>query len=404
MPTARETAAYHLNASAQLGEPRAATSADTMLLGAKPAARPALADTILVGADHVAAISVRVVDRGAAAAEPRAHRFEQRRPLGEGGMAVVDLVHDNALHRDVAVKRVRDPDNPQLMSLFLREARITARLEHPNIVVVHDVSDDEVGETAVVMKVIAGVSLADVIDRLKKRDPRTVSEYTTERRLEVFVGILRALEHAHALGVIHRDIKPDNVMIGHHGEVVVVDWGVAAADGEPDIIPEGAVVGTPLYMAPEQTRGEGPNVQADIYSAGVLLYEFMLLRHYLGEDDGTPYDAMSRANQGWRWSLLDWHRPGIEPMPPMEIYHFLRKAMARNPKRRFVSISEMLTEISRILDGRLRIQCHITLVKSTVRRVGRLVDRFPWLSVSLFFVLLSLTLYGAYTLLRPLVS
>ncbi len=344
------------------------------------------------------AIEVRLLE-----APVTTDRFELRRPLGEGGMAVVELVRDRSLERDVAAKRMRGEGDERLTSLFMREARIAARLEHPNIVPIHDVGIDTCGRPVVYMKAIEGTSLADVIERLRNQETKTVVEVTIERRLEIFIGVLRALEHAHAHGVQHRDLKPENIMLGAHGEIVLVDWGVASAAGEPDVIPEGAVVGTPMYMAPEQACGECSDPRSDLYAAGVVLHELLRLRHHLGEGDEEPEVIMRRvATDGWRWSLLDWHRPGTEPMPPMELYHFLRKAMAHDPRRRFQSATEMIREIARILDGRIRVQCHITLVKSSVRRIGRVVDRFPWLSFVAFASGVGFATYGGYALFEPL--
>lgn len=320
-------------------------------------------------------------------------------------MGVVRLVRDNALGRDVAVKTVRDETTEGTKrGLFLREARITARLEHPNIIPVHDVFvAPEGGADHVVMRVVDGRSLADVIEALQRRDPETVREFSIERRLEVFVALLRALQYAHERGVVHRDVKPDNIMLGRNGEVFLVDWGVALAHDEPDIAPPGSTIGSPLYMSPEQARGEPIDHRSDLYSAAVVLYEFLKLRHYLGPAYGNalPELVMNQiATLGWQWSMLDWHRPGIEPMPPIEIYHFLRRAMARPRDRRFSSANEMIAEINRMLEGRTRVQCHISFVKATVRRSGRFIDRMPWLSFALFAMLCFLLVRGALDLFR----
>lgn len=335
---------------------------------------------------------------------PGHHRFEEKRALGQGGMAVVQLVRDNALGRDVAVKSVRDGgDDANKLNLFLREARITARLEHPNIIPVHDVGVSADGRAEVVMRVVDGRTLADVIRGLRERDAATVAEYTLERRLEVFVAILRALQYAHERGVIHRDIKPDNIMMGRYGEVFIVDWGVAFADGEHDIAPPGAVIGSPLYMSPEQARGEPLDPRSDLYSAAVVLHEMLKLHHYLGEQfqSAMPDLVMNQiATQGWRWPVLDWGRSSGEPMPPMELFHFLYKALSRNRDKRFPTASDMIYEITRMLDGRTRVQCHITFVKALVRRSGRMIDRMPILSFALFAAICLLVVRGAMDVLR----
>jgi len=333
-------------------------------------------------------------------------RFEQRHALGSGGMAIVQLVRDNALGRDVAVKSVREGDtDPNKLALFLREARITAMLEHPNIVPIHDVNISDDGQAEVVMRVIDGRSLADVIAALNKRDPDTVADYPLERRLEIFVAILRALRFAHERGIIHRDIKPDNIMVGRYGEVFIVDWGIALASGEPDIAPPGAAIGSPLYMSPEQARGEELDARSDLYAASVVLYEMLKLRHYLGEEylNALPELVMNQISTvGWRWGALDWHRAGAEPMPPVELFHFLNKAMSRDRDKRFQNAADMIHEINRMIEGRTRVQCHITFVKATVGRAGRFIDRMPMLSFALFAVLSVLVVRGAIDVVRSL--
>lgn len=332
-------------------------------------------------------------------------RFEHLAKLGRGGMAVVDLARDVELARDVAVKKSLGMPGREDTALFLREARITASLEHPNIVPVHDIRFAEDGTPELVMKAVEGRSLADIIDALRRRDPEAVREYTLERRLEVIVGVLRALAFAHRKGVLHRDIKPDNIMVGQYGEVLLLDWGIARAEGEPDVSAEGNLVGTPAYMSPEQARGEALDARSDLFSVAVVLHELLHLRHYLGPELTDPMQiAVFVAEQGGPWSLPQWHRPGIEPMPPLELYHFLRRAMAHDRDQRFADTDEMLTKLLRILDGHISVQCHITFVKASVRKAGRLVDRYPWVSFGAFALGIALMGTGVVSVARSLIG
>jgi serine/threonine-protein kinase len=296
-------------------------------------------------------------------------------------MGEVTLVHDHDLMREVAVKRQLDgaPDDR-----FVREIRTLGRLEHPNIVPVHDVGREADGRLFFVMKKVEGETLQRVIERLRDRDPSYVERFPFERRVEIVVGILHALAHAHAAGILHRDVKPENVMLGRHGEVHPVDWGIAVPFA-PSVRPTteepvGLVVGTPSFMSPEQARGENDRIDArsDLYSVGALMHELLTLRHYLGDEHDPAKVVAKVAAEGWTNTLLDWHRPGPGPMPPMELYHFVRKAIAFRRERRFASADEMIAELHRIFEGRIRVQCPITLVKSGARRAGRFVDRFPW--------------------------
>ncbi len=332
-------------------------------------------------------------------------RFEHLAKLGRGGMAVVDLARDVELERDVAVKKSLGMPGKSETDLFLREARITAKLEHPNIVPVHDIRFAEDGTPELVLKAIEGRSLADIIDALRRRDPDTVAEYSLERRLEIIVAVLRALAFAHGKGVLHRDIKPDNIMVGQYGEVLLLDWGIARADGEPDVSAKGTLVGTPGYMSPEQARGEELDERSDLFSVAVVLHELLHLRNYIEQDLSEPMQtAVFVAEHGGAWTLAQWHRAGVEPMPPLELYHFLRRGMAHERDARFAGTDQMLEALLRILDGHISVQCHITLVKATVRKAGRLVDRYPWGSFVAFAAGSVLMLAGVVSLARGLIG
>ena len=198
--------------------------------------------------------------------------------LGRGGMGEVLLAHDEVIGREVAVKRMRrsDPD-ADAEARFLREAKIQARLQHPSIVPVHELGRDAEGRPYFTMKRLAGVTLHQQLGG------------SLQRLLRVFADVCLAIEFAHEHGVIHRDIKPTNIMLGDFGEVYVLDWGVArvldedgsghpsvrdivTADGETQT---GAVMGTPGYMAPEQALGYGMSPAIDVYALGCVLFEIL---------------------------------------------------------------------------------------------------------------------------------
>src|SRR5262249_60463772 len=140
----------------------------------------------------------------------------------------VVLVNDRDIERQVALKRLLpELQDPALLARFVDEIRIVGRLEHPNIVPIHDVGVDELGRYYFVMKYVEGETLESIIEKLAAGDPAYVRTYSYERRIEIFLGLLHALEYAHSHGVVHRDVKPANVMVGRYGEVVLMDWGIA---------------------------------------------------------------------------------------------------------------------------------------------------------------------------------
>jgi serine/threonine protein kinase len=203
-------------------------------------------------------------------------RYEITGVAGYGGMGTVYVARDHVLDRDVAVKVLDVADQKGSRAARLRrEAHILARLDHPDIVPVHDAGSLEDGRAYYVMKLVKGRRLDELIG---DRPPLT-------NRLTVFGRILDAVAFAHAHGVVHRDLKPENVMVGGFGEVYVMDWGVAQ-DGGADA--EAAIVGTPGFMAPEQALAGGVDPRADIYALGVLL------THLIGDDAPRPLRAIAQ--------------------------------------------------------------------------------------------------------------
>jgi tRNA A-37 threonylcarbamoyl transferase component Bud32 len=199
--------------------------------------------------------------------------------IGRGGMGEVIAAHDQRIGREVAIKRMRaaHPDGEQL-SRFLREARIQARLDHPAIVPVHEMSTDEAGRPFFTMKRVSGRTLAQ----------RMTDGATQQSLLRAFIDVCLAIELAHSRAVIHRDLKPANIMLGDFGEVYVLDWGVARvltdttrAPSESDIstlddgTQTGALLGTPGFMSPEQIKGMPATQPADVYALGAILFEIL---------------------------------------------------------------------------------------------------------------------------------
>jgi len=222
-------------------------------------------------------ISNRAIDRlrDAASWPELDARYEVTGVAGYGGMGTVYIARDHILDRDVAVKVLDIADSKgSRAARLLREAHILARLDHPGIVPVHDAGTLADGRAYYVMKLVKGRRLDDVI-----RDRAPVAN-----RLTTFSRILDAVAFAHAHGVVHRDLKPDNVMVGGFGEVYVMDWGVAQQGGVDD---EAAVVGTPGFMPPEQAAAGQVDLRADVFALGVLL------SHMAGEDGPAALRAIA---------------------------------------------------------------------------------------------------------------
>src|SRR5688500_6271984 len=196
------------------------------------------------------------------------YRLEAR--IGEGGMGVVYRARHVLIDRVVALKLIR-PDlrgETHLRAWMLREARAANRVDHAHIVEIHDVGETEEGELYLVMEYLVGTALSAGI----AKGPRQVA-----RAVDILEQMCAALARAHDLGVVHRDLKSDNIMItgkgGRRDFVKILDFGLAALARDPRLAPKGAVFGTPEYMSPEQARGEDATAQSDLYALGILFFE-----------------------------------------------------------------------------------------------------------------------------------
>ncbi len=346
---------------------------------------------------------------GAVELKPRSEpRYQRLRRLGAGAMGEVDLVMDNDIGRTVAKKQlISEQNSPLGIAHFIEEIRIIGRLEHPNIVPIHDVGVDAGGQPFFVMKHIDGETLESIIDKLAAGDPSYCARYTIDARVEIFLGLLHALQCAHNQGIVHRDIKPANVMVGRFGEVVLMDWGVAKSLKPTDTetaarltTQQGQIIGTPAYMSPEQASGNNAEVdsRSDLYSASVLFHELLAVRHYLSHCRNVTQTLFSVLGEEYRYSRLLFIKHPLHPVPPAEHLHFIVKGLAKNRDDRHQSADEMIWELQRMRDGLCRVSCPATLAKRMINTSGRFVSRFPKLSPFIFYsVLLTLVVYVAIT-------
>lgn len=198
-----------------------------------------------------------------------AGRYRLLSPLGEGGMGTVWRARDEVLHREVAVKEVRAPaglQGPEVERMYARlerEAWAAARVANRNVVTVYDVATQD-GRPWIVMEIVRGISLAELLD--------AEGPLTPQRTAHIGAEVLAALRAAHAAGVLHRDVKPANVLLSNDGRVVLTDFGIAMVEGSSALTMTGEVIGSPEFLAPERALGRTPGPESDLWSLGVLLY------------------------------------------------------------------------------------------------------------------------------------
>lgn len=270
-------------------------------------------------------------------------RYELDGVVGRGGMAEVYRARDIRLDRVVAVKTLREDlaRDQTFQARFRREAQSAASLNHPSIVAVYDTGEDAAGPSHVpyiVMEYVDGRTLRDLL-----RDDRRL---LPERALEITDGVLRALDYSHRNGIVHRDIKPGNVMLTRNGDVKVMDFGIARAvsDAQATMTQTAQVIGTAQYLSPEQARGERVDARSDLYSTGCLLYELLVGRPpFLGDS------PVAIAYQHVRENPVPPSR--LDPEIPGWADAIVLKAMAKNPADRYQSANDMRTDIKRALSG-----------------------------------------------------
>ncbi len=333
-------------------------------------------------------------------------RYTMQGEIARGGMGVILRVKDRNLDRTLAMKRMLTPPDETggdaevaRFARFLEEAQLTAQLDHPSIVPIHELGTDAEGRTYYTMRLVKGREFGQVIREIHEGQPGTREGNATgqeggdvpkaaprvtwnlQRALGVMVRVCQAVAYAHGKGVIHRDLKPANIMVGDLGEVYVLDWGVAKlsgkrgeqglaggvteghpveplstarwASGEPDLETlDGAVVGTAAYMPPEQAAGRAAEVdeRSDIYALGAILYE-VLVGHppYLGPG--------RRASAGELLTAVTRHPPEeirqLNAQASAELAAICEKAMARDPAERYPSCVELAEELQAYLDQRV---------------------------------------------------
>jgi serine/threonine-protein kinase len=291
-------------------------------------------------------------------------KYSNFRDMARGGSAVLRTCFDRITGRTIVIKtllpefRHDEKENRRL----LREARVTAQLQHPNTVPVYEIGRDAAEGLYFTMKRVSGENLFEILKRIARGDAATSGAFPLRRRLEIVAGAAQALMYAHARGVIHRDVKPENIWVGNFGEVILLDWGVAKVWGQPDDAPQhpslarpseslqaltlaGDRPGTPLYMSPEQVNVNRAVIdeRSDVFSTGVVLYEVAALRE--------PFRG--RVIQETFENIIHDHPPPPSKASPdrgipARLDEVVTKAIAKSPADRYQTMRELLEAIREV--------------------------------------------------------
>ena len=263
-------------------------------------------------------------------------RYQIIRTIGEGGMANVYLAHDLILDRDVAVKILRGDlaDDEKFVRRFQREAIAASSLSHPNIVEMYDVGEDD-GKYYIVMEYIEGKTLKNLI---KKRGGLTLPEV-----IDIMTQLTSAIACAHDSNIIHRDIKPQNVLIKEDGLVKITDFGIAMALNSNELTQTNSVMGSVHYLPPEQANGKGATIKSDIYSLGIVMFELLT-----GQLPFKGDNAVEIAIKQMKTQIPSVCN--INSLIPQSVENIILKACAKNPKNRYNNVVEMYNDIETCLD------------------------------------------------------
>lgn len=304
-----------------------------------------------------------------------ADRFVFGPEIGRGAMGVVACAQDQDLERTVAVKRLTPGRHAEAgeVRAFIEEARLTGSLDHPNIVPVYELGEGPDGQPFFAMRLLRGRPLGEVLRLIKKGEPQITAEYSRTRLLTIFLQLCGAVEFAHSRGVVHRDLKPDNVVVGEFGDVQLLDWGIAARVDDVDAPADGELLvaaGTPGYLAPELLL-DGPVVlprRLDVYALGAVLYELLSLRRPAA--GRTPDELMAATKEGgFRAPSLAAPQRSI----PAELDGLCLAALDPDPEARTASAARLAKGIEEFLEGSLEARRRAEAADEAAEQAGAIL-------------------------------
>src|SRR5215813_67235 len=261
-------------------------------------------------------------------------RYEILNLLGQGAMGAVYKAKDNELDRWVAIKVIQPMlvSSPAILRRFKQELILARQISHKNVVRIFDIGETD-GMKFITMEYIDGGDLKSLIIERGKIPP--------QEAMDIVRQICHALQAAHAEGVVHRDLKPQNIMMDQNGRVVVMDFGIAHSQETPSMTMTGALMGTPEYMSPEQAKGEKTDSRADIFAVGIILYE--MLTGKIPFRAGTVIETMYKRTQERATPPVD-----LDPSVPVQANRIVMKCLEKDPANRYQTVEELLKDVESV--------------------------------------------------------
>ena len=358
-------------------------------------------------------------------------KYKLEKTVATGGMKAIQKIKDRDTGRDAAMAVILPQIELENVTInrFIQEARITANLEHPNIVPVHDIGVNTSGEPYFVMKLLSGETLASIISKLNNKNSQYRKKFNLHHRLEIFMKICNAVAFAHSRGIIHLDLKPENIQIGDFGEVLVLDWGLAKpidsvedelpisrkkkhakkgrkiesleistsnihdriGDSTIDITVDGVIKGTPGYMAPEQVHGKNneKNERTDIYALGAILYSLLTLQRPVEGDNSETLIINARAG-----NIIPPAKRTPSRLIPKSLEAVAMKSLAFRPDDRYQTVAELGYDIDAFIGGFATSAEKAGLLK----QVFLLIKRHRAVAFFILLLILTISVFGSYVI------
>ena len=288
-------------------------------------------------------------------------RYRFTETIATGGMKKITKVFDQSTSRNIAMAELLPDIDSSFNELFLKEARITAMLEHPNIISIHDIGVNDDGRPFFTMDLKEGNSLQDIVRRLKRQESTYINAYPLHELLNIFIKICDAISFAHSKGIIHLDLKPANIQVGRFGEVLVCDWGLGKILNQNEtqdfeeillntdllnhVTQRNSVIGTPGYMAPEQTtKDQKLDERSDSYALGCILYSLLCLNPPF---NGTAEQILQKTREG----KITPPSNDLGRVLPQSLLAVINRAMATEKENRYQSVAQIKTDVQKYLSG-----------------------------------------------------